>query len=222
MLVKRAWQEDTGHRLWVYINLPSPEHVRSMTSGDRLWVYINLPSPECVRSMTSDHRLWVYINLPSPQRVGSMTRRHFPVDFTFWNAKMFWFYPMMIRDYDNTICTTSADHAQFDSQFMNWLKCHVTCLGFSYKAIFPLLSAIWSRQIQKGDIISQGCTWMSDYSSLRKNRTLVFPRLLCLYVFQKDHASYHTWFRGALTQVSECHLVRCVASALIKVTSQTV
>ena len=31
---------------------------------------------------------------------------------------------------------------------------------------------------------------MEAYSSLRKNRTLVFLRLLCKYVFQKDHASY--------------------------------
>ena len=30
------------------------------------------------------------------------------------------------------------------------------------------------------------------YSSLQKNRTFVFPRLLCKYVFQRDHASYQT------------------------------
>ncbi len=30
------------------------------------------------------------------------------------------------------------------------------------------------------------------YSSLRKNRTLIFTRLFCKYVFQKDHASYQT------------------------------
>ena len=31
-----------------------------------------------------------------------------------------------------------------------------------------------------------------NYSSLRKNRTLVFSKLFCKYVFQKDHASYQT------------------------------
>ncbi len=36
-------------------------------------------------------------------------------------------------------------------------------------------------------------THENAYSSLRKNRTLVFPRLLCKYVFQKDHASCHCW-----------------------------
>ena len=51
----------------------------------------------------------------------------------------------------------------------------------------------------------KSCIFKEVYSSLRKNRTLVFPRLFCKYVFQKDHASCQT----AKSHIARCFSVLC-------------